>query len=85
MVLSQQLECPNCKVRHTLHRQGVHEFSTHHATLGMLDYSCDECLKYDQTSRCTHCSKMLCSSCGGSHKGDLQKSAIDSINNIQYC
>ena len=45
--------------------------------LGMVDYSCEECLRYGQTSRCTHCKNMLCSSCRESHKGDLQKSVID--------
>ena len=49
----------------------------------MVDYSCEECLKYGQTSRCTHCKKMLCSSCRESHKGDLQKSVIDSITGLQ--
>ena len=51
--------------------------------LGLVDYSCEECLRYDQTSRCTHCNKMLCSSCRESHKGDLQKSVIDSITGLQ--
>ena len=49
----------------------------------MVDYSCEECLRYGQTSRCTHCKKMLCSSCRESHKGDLQKSVIDSITGLQ--
>ena len=49
----------------------------------MVDYSCEECLKYGQTSRCTHCKKMVCSSCRESHKGDLQKSVIDSITGLQ--
>ena len=50
----------------------------------MVDYSCEECLKYDQTFRCTHCNKMLCSSCRESHKGDLQKSeVIDAITDLQ--
>ena len=51
--------------------------------LGMVDYSCEECLRYGQTSRCTHCKKMVCSSCRESHKGDLQKSVIDSITGLQ--
>ena len=49
----------------------------------MVDYSCEECLRYGQTSWCTHCKKMLCSSCRESHKGDLQKSVIDSITGLQ--
>ena len=81
-----RLECPNCKVIHQVPSQGVQGYCTHHATLGMLDYSCEECLKYDQTSRCTHCNNMLCSSCRESHKhdtGDLQKSVIDAISGLQ--
>ena len=49
----------------------------------MVDYSCEECLKYGQTSRCTHCKKMLCSVCRESHKGDLHKSVIDAITGLQ--
>ena len=70
----QRLECPNCKVIHKVPSQGVQGFITNYDTLRMLDYSCEECFKYGQTSRCTHCSKMLCSSCRESHKGELQKS-----------
>ena len=83
MASGQRLECPNCKVIHKVPSQGVQGYGTNYDTLRMLDYSCEECLKYDQTSRCTHCSKMLCSSCRESHKGDLHKSAIDSIINLQ--
>ena len=78
-----RLECPNCKVIHQVSSQGVQGYGTHHATLGMLDYSCEECLKYDQTCRCTHCSKTLCSSCRENHKGDLHKSVIDAVTGLQ--
>ena len=79
----QRIECPKCKVNHAIPSRGVQDISTNHDILGMLDYSCEECLRYGQTSRCSHCRKMLCSSCRGSHKGDLQKSVIDSITSIQ--
>ena len=79
-----RLECPNCKVIHQVPSQGVQGYGTNYDTLGMLDYSCEECLKYDQTSRCTRCSKTLCSSCRDNHKGNLRKSVVDAITNLQH-
>ena len=61
------IKCPNCKKEQKI-PNGVESLGTNHMVTSLLDYGCEQCQSYGNTSRCPHCQHMVCKACLDDHR-----------------